>query len=562
MATPKSSGTRQMIPAGKKWTGIFPGEYFGNIFAAKNISLDAALGKVSVADSMSAVANNTTLTNLTAPVAFLRTAADGTDRYWANGGKLFKSTNTDPTGTWAQDAIASTPTAPLWDLIEFSSSMYVPTDTDIAKLTAGTWTAAFWTGLAGASALQSGKPHRFAILAGALLITDGRYVNTYDGTIAADPALTLPSQFDAQFILVTSDVAYICTKSLNAGNAEVFAWDRTATVYNARYDSGDSEIVAGFVAGGLPFIITKRGEIKRFNGQGFVRVAAFPTVELGKTINNINPNGVGVDGRLVRIFVDFGAISDFRLRSGMWTFELDTGNLYHSGSVKNNVGKDYAQLELATAGALKVTLPSVGKYLIGAQPYKTYTASTMHGIFKLDGSSTASQPAYIITPKIKASNVRRFWRAMFVRFNNFLNSTDRIRVAYRITDSTTLPAVETITWVNATSFTGTNTNVAIGDFVEILAGDNAGAIAKITNITGSGTLTFTIDLTLNNVTTAARAMYMRFIDLGTVSSQAVQEQIFRPMARANWIQYFVELRGGITSPQVEELIPDGDDVAY
>lgn len=554
--------TRQVIPTGKKWAGIFPGEYFGNIFAAKNISLDYAIGKVSIADSMTAVANNTALSTLTAPVAFLRTAADGTDRYWANGGKLFKSTSTDPTGTWAADAISGFPTAPLWDLIEFSSSMLVPTDTDIAKLTAGTWTAAWWSAQSGASALTTGKPHRFAILAGAVLITNGRYIATWDGTIATQQALVLPSQFDAQFTLVTSDTAYICTKSLNAGNAEVFAWDRTSTVYNARFDSGDSEIIAGFVASGLPYIITKKGEIKRFNGQGFARVTAFPTVELGKTINNINPNGVVVDGRLVRMFVDFGVISDYRLRSGMWTFELDTGNLYHSGSIKNNTGKDYAQLELSVAGAMKVTLPSVGRYLVGGSSYKAYTGTVMSGIFKLDGASTALQPAYIITPKIKAVNVRRFWRAMFVRFNNFLNSTDRIRAAYRVIDSTTLPAVETITWVNATSFTGTNANVQVGDFVEILAGDNAGALARITGISGSGTLTFTIDLTLSASTLAARAMYMRFIDLGTVTAQSVQEQIFRPLARANWIQYLIELRGTINSPQIEELIPDGDDVVF
>ena len=81
----------------------------------------------------------------------------------------------------------------------------VPTSTDIARLSAGTWTAAWWSGLTGASAL-SANPHRFAILAAALLITDGRFVNDYDGTIARDPALTLPVGFRGEGIVTFGEI--------------------------------------------------------------------------------------------------------------------------------------------------------------------------------------------------------------------------------------------------------------------------------------------------------------------------------------------------------------------
>lgn len=557
----KAKTTRSVIPSLKKWSGIFEGEFVGNIYTAKSIDLDAAKSKVALAQSMSAATTSVALSNLQAPSAFLRTKADGTDRYWAVGNKLFKTSGTSPLTGWAQDAISSTPSAPLYDLIEFASKMYVPTDTDIAQMAAGTWTAAFWSVQSGASALQSGVPHRFGIFSAALLITDGRYVHTWDGTIATQNALTLPSQFQAQFVLVGPDIAYIGTKSLNAGNAEVFAWDRSNDTYTSRYDIGDSECLAGFVGAGIPHIITKKGEIKRFTGQGFQTVQQFPTAELNKVINNINPNGITVDGTTVKILVDFGMIADQRVRSGLWTYELDTNNLYHSGSFKNNVGKDYSQQEVAGAGAIKLTLPGVGRYLVGGQPYTAYPGTSIHGIFSLDEAASVNR-GYFITPKLKAANVRRFWRLMFIRFGNLLSSTDRIRAAYRTLDSTTLPAFETITWVNATSFTGSNANVQLGDFVEILAGDNAGALAKITGISGTGPYTFTIDLTLNSSTAAARATYMRFIDMGTVTAQGIQEQVFKPLARSNWIQYLVELRGGINSPQIEEIIPDGDDVNY
>lgn len=556
------ASSRYAIPSAstRRWVAGFPGEFAGNIFTAKSIDLGRSITKVAIADSMSAVANSATLATLTAPVAFLRTAADGTDRYWANGGKLFKTPGTDPKATWSADAIASTPTAPLYDLIEFVSDLYVPIDTDVSQMHAGTWTGAWWSTRSGASALTTGVPHRFFILEGALCITNGRYVATWDGTIATQQALILPSQFQAQFGVATGDFVYIGTKSLNAGNAEVFSWDRSNTNYTARYDIGDSECLAGFLVDAIPYIITKKGQIKRFSGQGFKMVQQFPSAEIPKNINNIDPNGISVDGSTVKIMVDFGVIADTRLRSGLWTFEADTLNLYHSGSVRNGNGKDYSQQELAKVGAVRMTNPGNGRYLIGAQSYNTYSSSSVHGIYALDESATSGR-GYFMTPKMKAPNARRFWRQWHARFPIFLSSSDRLRMAYRIKESTTLPAYETITWASSTTFTGSNASAAIGDFVEIIAGDNAGAIAKITGKSGAGPFTFTIDLTLNTSAVAARACYHRFIDLGTESTQTAQEHIFRTLARSNWIQLLIELRGGPNSPQLEEIIADGSDVA-
>lgn len=566
MSTPASASvasTRYQIPDTKtrKWVGVFPGEFAGNIYAAKGIDLGRSVSKVGIADSITPLATSSTLTSMTTPTAFLRTAADGTDRYWVNAGKLYKTTGTNPQSGWALDGISGSPAAPLYDLIEFTSSLYVPVDTDIYKLTAGTWTANFWSSQSGASALTSGVPHRFFILEGALCITNGRYIATWDGTIATQQALILPSQFTAVFGLNVADLCFIGTKSLNGGNAEVFSWDRSNTNYTARFDAGDSECLAGFVVGGIPFIITKKGQIKRFSGQGFNMVQAFPSAEIPVNIKNIDPNGISVDGNTVKINVDFGVISSMRCRSGVWTFEADTLNLYHSGAIRNGAGKDFSQQEIASSGALRLTQPGQGRYLIGGQAYTAYSGSSTYGIYSFDeGATTVGQPGYFITPKMKATNVRRFWRQFFLRFPILQNSTDRIRVAYRTAEAIALPAYETITWINGTSFTGANTSVKIGDFVEILAGDNAGALAKVINITGSGTLTFTIDLTLSASTLTARASYHRFIDLGTIASQVIQEQVFRPLARANWIQLLVELRGGINSPQLEEMVPDGSDV--
>lgn len=552
------------MPPSKRWTGVFPGEFAGTIFTAKAIDLQRSTSRLAVADSMTAATTSSSLSNLNAPVAFLRTAADSTDRYWAlaSAGRLFKTSGTNPKTGWAQDAIASSPTDANWDIIEFASAMICGRDADLARLSSGTWTNAWWTVQSGASALQSGKPHRFGILAAALLITDGRYIHTWDGTLATQNALTLPSQFQAQFIVTTQDLAFIGTKSLNGGNAEVFSWDRSSSTFNARYDIGDSECLCGFSVSGIPYIVTKQGYIKRFTGTGFMTVQQLPSAEIPTTINNIDANGVSVVGNVVKMLVDFGtALTNTRLRSGLWTFEADTLNLYHSGSIKNNNGLDYSQQEIAKAGAVKATLPGSGRYLIGGQAYTAYSGSSIHGIFTLDESSSANR-AYFMTVKLKSADVRRFWRQFFLRFPIFQASTDRVRAAYRIKEDINLPQYETVTWVSTTTFTGTNANVAVGDFVEVIAGDNAGALAKITNIAPGSPNTYTIDLALNSSSSTSRVCYHRFIDLGTISSQSVQEQVFRPAARANWIQFLIELRGGINSPQLDEIVMDGSDVPF
>ena len=547
------------IPDKKEFRGIYPGEYFGNMWLTKNIDLRRNQGKLTLGDSFTSKFDSGDDADLTTPVAFLRTAADGTDRWWVNGGKLFKTTNTDPETGWTQDAIASSPTAPLWDMLEFVDALLVPTDTDIARLASGTWTASWWSSLTGASALITSVPHRMCEFAGAVLITDGRFINTYDGILATDPDLTLPSQFEAQWVIPTDDYVFIGTKSLDGSQAEVFFWDRTSDVFNARYPIGDSEALAGFAIDGIPHIVTKRGAIKRFTGKGFRTVAQFPTLEAKVNITGLHPNGVIVDENVVLLNMNFGATTTTRALSGIWLYDADTRNLVHTGSVRNDSGNDYSQQVVSATGAMKATSPSQGLMLVGATAYTNYTGGTKAGVFTADEEATVNR-GYVITPKLSAPSVKAMWKKLFTKFRTLQDATDRIRILYRDKESTTLPAYETITWVTATTFTGSNANVAVGDFVEILGGDNAGALAKITAIAAGSPKTFTIDLTLNATTNSAYARYLNFKDLGTISKQGIQEQSFDVLRRAQWIQFLIELRGTERSPELEELLLTFDDV--
>ena len=543
----------------KQFLGQFKGEFAGNIFHSRSIDLERQKGKVTVAESYSHIVHSAQVgfSNLITPVAFVRSSADGTDRYFANAGRIFKTSGTNPETGWAEDAIVSSPTAPLYDLIDFSGALIVPTATDLSRLASGAWTASWWTAASPtglAQAAMGSNPHRFAILAGKLLITDGRFIHTYDGTIAVTNALTLPTGFEGYRIKPWTSIGFIFGRSIGGGEVDVFEWDGITGNYINKYPSGDSEVLCMFVAGNVPYLITKKGSIRRFTGQGFESVQQFPTVERGLTINNIHPNGVIVDENIVKIFVDFGAstdsgILDTRILSGIWTFDITNNNLYHSGSVKNTSGADQAQLELPEVGAMLLTATLQGRYLIGARVYTNYSSASRYGIFSSDETDTSNE-GYFMTPKLTAQTVKNFWKRLQLKFKQ-LDSGDVIRIAYRVIDSTVFPQYETITWLSTTTFSATNANIQVGDFVEVISGDNAGMLARVTAYSGG---TVTIDRGLSSSTNSSRVRYHRFIDLGLVSSQGINSEIMRITDRGETIQLLVEIRGTENSPHVEELL--------
>lgn len=539
-----------------RWRGIFEGEFSGEIFSGRAIDLERSNSKVHLGESISGITNSSLVNmgNLTTPVGFVRSSADNTDRWWTSAGRLFKTSGTDPEAGWAEDAISGTPTAPLYDLIDFQGALIVPTSTNLDRLSSGTWTNNWWSSLSGASALQSGVPHRFVVFEGALLITDGRFINDYDGTIARDPALTLPAGFEARWMRVWRDLVFIGGANTVGGEAEIFTWRRSLSTFESRYPIGDSEALACFVKD-VPYIVTKKGAIKRFDGTGFTEEGGnqFPTVELNLEISSIHPNGILVEEDVAKILVNFGTIANDRVLSGIWTFNARNRNLYHSGSLRNTTGNDYNQAELAGVGALVKTAPTQGSFLAGAQVYTDYNGTTRYGIFSSDESSSSGR-GYVMTPKIPAAEVRNYWRYITAKVARFKNSGDRLRVYYRIQDSNELPAFETATFTSSTTFTGSNNDVQVGDLAEVIAGPNAGALERITNIASGTPNTYTINTAVLTGAGDARIRYWRFREVGSIADQTSQEVRFITSDRGNWIQFLIQLVGDEESPALEKTL--------
>src|SRR3989344_2431374 len=144
------------------WRGQYSNDQLGDFIQSFNIDLESRPGHIKPSERLRNVFTSSDDADLGLPFSFIRSSADSTDRYWAAcGSVLFKSTDTDPEGAWAQDAIASTPTSVDSDsnFLEYNGDLFIAnSNTNIHKLSAGTWTASWWTGVAGGSALQN-KAH-------------------------------------------------------------------------------------------------------------------------------------------------------------------------------------------------------------------------------------------------------------------------------------------------------------------------------------------------------------------------------------------------------------------
>lgn len=545
------------LPTRTKWRGIFPGEKRGDIISAYNIDLQRNVGSVHIAEKLQEIFNSTDDAQLGNPTGFIKSDADNTNRFWVLAGAvLFKSDADDPENGWAQDAISGTPTDARDRMVEFAGDMYVPTTTDMDRLSGGTWTNPFWSAQGGASALTSGVYHGLWISPVAdLLIPDGRFVNSWDGSSATDPKLTLPSQFEITGGITEGDFAVIITKTTDSTEARVFHWNGTDSVVSAEYPVGTRNIVSVASYRGVPYIVTLEGQIRAWNGSGYEPVQELPTYALSETVSNVFMGPL--EGKLGISCNASGSTSVFGQTAkgfdGLWLFDPETLDLYPRYSLNSkstSVSSETGHMHIVSAGAFLETVAGSGRLITGGKIYTVYTTTQIFVLNTSMESNTSGAKGRFVTKRFDTSNVRDLFKRITPIFKKLEDSTHRIVVKYKIQSDILLPTTRAITWVNATSFTVTADGLSVGNEVEFLAGPNAGSSAHILSIVGS---TITIDTTLSSSSVGGLARFDNWVLISTVSSQAIQKAIINIRKKSSFILFKFELKGTETSPEFRAL---------
>lgn len=580
----------------KRWAKAPEGEVFGNIIVTKNIDLLDNYGKVKLSRRTFRIFDDGDDADFEVPVAAIQTNADGTDRWWVltqsnttstSDGLMFKSTNTQPDSSWAQDAIASSPTDCVDNMVIFGEAttdrLYVARDTDIAELENGAWVADWWTNAShqNQSALTSSNPHPIHKFLNLLLIPDGNVVHTSDDSeVVTINRLQLPTDQSIVWIKDDGIRVFFGCRHTRGGQGLVFPWDGTSETHDEPLEVFGSRSFSGVSKNGIMHTINDIGQLLAFNGSAFEEIDHLPIKDtsllweddLAAPFNRvIHPNGMAIIDGDIHVLINgaiAGTVQDNyeRMPSGIWRYNEKTGfhNRYALGQFDGTTDVDWGAPSISRVGMIIETNKRDGRFLAGARVW-TQSATELNAL--IGDQNSATNRGYFITSELSASSALELWQRVHLLFRPFETSTDRIVVKYRVTKDANFENISpsnqrcNITWSSTTVFTctaSTFNNAAIGDEVEILQGKGAGALAHISAISLGGTDTITLDEAIPNVvnTDTADARVQNWIKLGTISDTAIQKKLFTIVKRATFIQFKVELRGDSVTPEIQKLLAE------
>lgn len=154
------------------WIISNQGELLGDLWLTRNIDLESSRGKVRLAERIAILQDGATdqtkWGTQVYPRAFIRTSADGTDRWWgllgkvSSGSAMYNTSGTDPTVGWAQDALALSPTAAV-DSMDIFLQAANATGTLFDRLIVPTGASADPSGSGDLSMLSGSNVRSFAI---------------------------------------------------------------------------------------------------------------------------------------------------------------------------------------------------------------------------------------------------------------------------------------------------------------------------------------------------------------------------------------------------------------
>ena len=577
------------------------GDVFGMLWATKNLDLTRKPGTIHLASRMGVVFDNDDDGDLDTPVAFIRTNADQTDRWWAltqasgisrTDGLLFKTTGTSATSGWAQDTNPGsgdiTPIDAVDNMVIFGEAsgydkLIVARDTDLAKMSNGVWDASWWDTTLAQTALSNTHTHHIYVFLNTLLVPDGNVVHTVDDSdVVVTDRITFPDEYDIRWIHDDGVYVYFGTEHIRGGEGLIFYWDGTSETYNGYYKTGSYLTFAGVTDNrGILHTINANGRLLAFNGSGLDEVARFPFEQkfgnwgVYDTLGNIKinagirPNGMGIlDDKIVMSVK--ATISDWQtpenFPAGIWEYDKEVG-LYMKYAFNKAASPGFGACSVGRVGALKVyndyaTGQRKQRFIVGAKVYEDHNAQ-ITAILVSDQSS--SQQGYFITSRVEnGTDFRALWTRLHIAFRKFTGSSHSIIIKYRTDRSSdfaedTYKDVFTATWSNTTTFAiddSDGAKLSVGDEVEVIVGKGEGYIAHISSITNTSGDAYTIvvdEAVSVSASDTSKVRIQNWTKLGTIKNQTEEKALMTIIKRSKWIQLKVQLGGTNVSPALEEL---------
>jgi hypothetical protein len=562
-------------PQTKKLVQPNTSDALGSIYVSQNLDIQENIGRVRVGKRLVVVNNDTDLTGLYNPVAFVlgsgayRTLGGTT----SSNGVTYKNDASAVNATFSADATSNAPST--------IDSRYSDMAIGVNGLTYATGLALLHECSAGGGwsattrNLDSGSPHMLCPFYKTLrmYVTTGdqdvRSVSTAIGgtmgtlsAVGADYSISLSDNLRITFIKAGTSAIWIGTVDSSGGKGYVYTWDGVSAGVTGEYLLDSAGAVSCVIKDEIPHIIDVNGDLKAFNGSTFVKLAGFNKKGNGykftdaTAISNtrfIHPNGMTLINGRINILINTvmndyaGNIID-TIPSGLWEYTPENGLVHkHSLSLTKSADTiiDYGQNRVARVGAINEIIPNStigvtenGNVLIGGAVYTD--ATTVRAVISYnDLNDTLEKAGTWVTPKIESQNITDTWQAIYPKYRKFLTANDKIVVKYRTEENE--PVEVTGIWTSTTTFTTTTslTAFAVGDEIEVTQGLGSGKCAHITTlVNNAGTWTVTVDETFTGATGTSKIRFDTWIKVGTVNDQTTNYKKFIPTTGKNdtWIQ--------------------------
>lgn len=562
----------------KKWTQPNVSDILGDLWASFNLDLTENRGAIRLGKRLLINTNTSDVAEITSyPAAF---KVLGTVKYAIAGasgtGYAFSNSTAYPgASTFSKITAATSPTtvdSAYSDMEVSNGNLYVSTKSNTVHCFDGSSWTSFTVGAA-----DAGSTHMMTSFGGRTYMTKLKsLIQSWNSSNSvADPGNQYTLQLGNSdsnvitFLRSSANRIWIGTVNTLGGKGYIYEWDGSSTQATRAYRLEAAGALACVIKDDIPYVVDSNGDLLVWNAGNFQKITGLNRRRnklLFNPLSSINdrfihPNGMSIVEGNINILIDgrnydnsaASTSLEETIPSGIWEYTSDTG-LYHKHSfgLSRAAGTitDYGQARIVGAGALaELNIPSTtptrnGTFLAGASYYTTATVSTS-AIFYDDSNDTEQKAGYLVTTKLQSSGITDNFLKIFPKYRKFLASTDRMILKYRTSEQE--PTEMTITWVaGSTQFTTTDSNMAnyaVGDEVEIVAGNGAGMCSHITAISeNAGTYTVTVDLTYNSSTATAKARLQKWVEIGTISDQGSSFKQFnlpRDCSDKTWIQFKV-----------------------
>lgn len=522
------------------------GDLQGTLDNSFNIDLTFNTGKVSISPRTRITTDNPT--DFGTPVGCVYF-----DGFWwtVAGSYVWKASN--PQGAFAKDASNSgaytTPTdcsSAISDITIFNGQLIVSTLSRIYKKVANGSGTGGWdlvdTSLAAATVRPVAAYNNrlyWTRLNNTVVSCDTAWA--ISGTSDAAYNFTFPDNHVITTIKPFTTGLYVLITKNDGTEGYVYDWNgETKNKYRSQFNVFAQGALSAYVDNSFFYIVNSNAQLLRFNGGGFTEVARLPVKRnalynanaTGSTGNDrfIHPNGLTIiDGHVSMLINarnnDTNSTQQDNIHSGIWEYD-ETIGLYHKYSMSyNTIGgstTDQGQIILRSVGGLTNTpdLSSYsdtqkGNFLAGAAFYSDAT-TIRYGMFTDNYYDDEQKCGFFSTVQIRADN----FNDMYQKITSLYTPTDNMQYVIKYRTKKTDWTDFTLTWVNTTSFTTTQTGIEVGDEITILQGKGGGRVAHVSAITYSApNYTVTIDETIANVTGTAKGRVQKWKKIDTINNE-------------------------------------------